>query len=145
MSANAVRACAQSLHEEVRVALHDVARRIPDARGGDASRLAELRVSLQRLAATIGRHNTIEQRVLDPLLETVDAWGPVRVERLHHLRDEETRLVQAGIAGPDARTLIATACQLIRPLARLLRQEEREALPAELLRDDVISIDQEDG
>jgi glutamine amidotransferase len=144
-TAASIRLTALQLHAGIREALHEVAHIASQARNGDMSCLEELRAALQRLAAAVREHNVEERKVLDPYLAKVDAWGQERVDRLRKERRAELQFVSSKVAELDAATLIQTACGLIRPLARLLQKEEREALPRDLLRDDAIAIDQEDA
>lgn len=143
--ADAIRDLSLRLHEEVRRALHDVAHLAACAQRGDTSCLPDLRRGLHRLALAVRRHATEEARALDPYLSQVDAWGPERVERLARERDMEIRLTNVDADDPDAAALVRAACGLIRPLARLLRKEECEALSPDVLRDDIVAINQEDG
>jgi hypothetical protein len=144
-SADSIRSTALQLHAAIREALHDVAHLASGARNGNTACLNDLRAALRRLASAVREHNVEEQKVLDPFLAQVDAWGPERVNRLVEERGVELQLASANVAEPDATTLIRTACGLIRPLARLLHKEEREALPPDVLRDDAIAIGQEDA
>ncbi len=145
VSAQAIRSEVMHLHEDVRSALRHAAHLAARAHGGDRSCLPELAAALKHLAAAVRRQHAEESRLLDPFLAEIDAWGPERVARLRRERSCETELIETASVrtGPDP--LIRAACAIIRPLARLLRQEEREALPPEVLRDDVIAIAQEDG
>lgn len=141
--AEAIRAAVMQRHAEVRHALREVIRLVPRAGGGNKFWLDELRASLQRLALAVQQQSREEQRLLDPFLQTADAWGAVRVERLQKERELEAKLVQNACDQSDA--LAGAARAVVRPLIRLLRREERESLAPDVLRDDAIVINQQDG
>lgn len=143
--ADAIRAAVMQGHAEVRNVLREVVRLLPRAGGGNPFWLDELRASLQRLTVAVQRQNREEQQLLDPFLQAADAWGVVRVERLQEERDLEARMVQNACVLSEPLALAGAARAIVRPLIRLLRREEREALAPDVLRDDGIVIDQQDG
>ncbi|HUB92083.1 MAG TPA: hypothetical protein VMA74_20335 [Dyella sp.] len=141
--AEAIRAAVMQRHTEVRHALREVVRLVSRAGSGNKFWMDELRASLQQLTLAVQQQSREQQRLLDPFLQTVDAWGAVRVERLQKERELEAKLVQSACDQSEA--LADAARAIVRPLIRLLRREEREALAADVLRDDAIVINQQDG
>ena len=107
-------------------------------------------VGLQNLVVDLRgrfrRHLAFEERALVPLLRAVDCWGPQRVEELllehERQRAELDTLIEGIDEGWDPAHLAMAARSLTTDLLLDMDEEERGCLAAELLRDDVVSVDQ---
>jgi hypothetical protein len=91
-------------------------------------------------------HLAFEERWLAPLLEQADGWGPERVKALleeHRRQRAELDTLIEGIAGGwDAQRLALATRSLVTDLLLDMEEEERGCLNEELLRDDVVNVDQ---
>jgi hypothetical protein len=95
-------------------------------------------------------HLALEDRVLVPALESADAWGPVRRERVEEehrrVREELDALAERLRAAREFdREIAMTVEALVDELFTEIGEEEREALDPDTLRDDIITIGQIDG
>jgi hypothetical protein len=111
--------------------------------GPPAPVLAEL---IRELRARLLAHLGFEERWLVPVLAEADAWGPERVRDLvaEHIRQRaELDTLAEGIqTGWDIGRLALATRSLVTDLLCDMDEEERGCLSAELLRDDVVAIDQ---
>ena len=97
-----------------------------------------------QLARVVEAHNGAEEQVLEPLLRTVDAWGPLRIDDMlvEHIREHAgivtalELIARAGVDAEVARTIPGLAGNMRAHMAN----EERTFLARELLRDDVITV-----
>ncbi len=106
--------------------------------------------SVRELEAAVQSHNDFEERVLAPLLQRVDAWGPERVGMMVKKHAQEhTSVTRALEASQSPRLdLLARARVASAAIAELLdhmAREEREILHVNLLRDDIVTVDQSGG
>lgn len=137
-------------HRRIRAMLIqiDTARRHLGHRAPDA--LEETRKQVRHLVAVFQHHLALEEQMLAPCVAQIDAWGPVRVERM--LREHrEQRLLLKAIASDiadDTRTseeLADELAWLVDTLLRDMEREEKDLLDEDLLRDDGFVVDQSDG
>ncbi len=111
------------------------------AAGGDASRLRPRTLALGEL---VRDHNLDEERLLQPLLADLDAWGPARIERLlaHHA-DEHAALHRALAEAASSELpeweRVRAVLALVRELSDHIGLEERELLAENVLRDDLVT------
>jgi hypothetical protein len=143
------RAGALEEHEALRELSRHVLELANRAERGEAAAREALVEQLYGLTSAIRAKLGSEVETLRPLLEQADAWGPSRAQELDesHRRQEAAAAaceadVTAAHSGAD---VAAVARELVRELVRSLRWEAREVLGDELLRDDVIVVDQEGG
>lgn len=97
-----------------------------------------------QLARTVEAHNAAEEQVLEPLLRTVDAWGPLRIDDMliEHVKEHVeivTALEHVSRGGADAE-IASTIPQLASVMRAHMAAEERTFLAREVLRDDVITV-----
>jgi len=104
-----------------------------------------LREKVRQLCALLEGHLALEETTLLPAICEVDGWGPVRAD---HLRQEH-QAQRAALARLDRICTQAAGVELARTaqafgrcLLEDMNLEERELLNPNLLRDDLISIDQ---
>lgn len=95
------------------------------------------------LLASLTRHLDLEDALLAPILREIDAWGPVRAARLaadHAAQRRTIARLKHRIDGMEtAPALVGTLRPFTDELMRDMEAEERDLLPADLLRDDIIN------
>jgi hypothetical protein len=126
-------------HEELKAKLAHLYRVIAHA---DVQAMArEARVLLHKLAA----HLELEDAMLAPVLRTIDAWGPVRADRLNEdhtaQRREISELLHFLEESEDAERIADRVSRFAETLERDMKEEEHDVLSSELLRDDTVSTD----
>jgi iron-sulfur cluster repair protein YtfE (RIC family) len=101
----------------------------------------------RKLYKQLSGHLDLEDEVLVPVLRDSDAWGDVRADTLlrHHQAQRQELKFLAGTDAPEAPELADRLTQLIDELRKDMAHEERHLLSADLLRDDVLAINLEDG
>ena len=109
-----------------------------------------LRDVARELSREMALHLAMEEELLVPVLAAIDAWGGVRVRHMqeeHERQLVELRRLSDAARGPyvDRRDLARDVRRFVVDLYRDMRQEERDLLHPDLLRDDPLSIDQTDG
>lgn len=111
------------------------------AQGEDAA-AATLRAVVLDFQASFLTHIAQEEQVLRPVLRKIDAWGEVRVDRMDAEHQEQRKVLE------ELRLMMTTQdpVRCAEPLRRFvddvradMAEEERDALPEELLKDDPIS------
>jgi len=112
---------------------------------GEKTNPARLHAKARQLRAALLAHIDMEDKLLYPAIVDVDAWGPVRGDRMRHEHGQQ-RAALARFAAVEWRV---TTVELARALDDLgnqiledMHQEEQELLDPDLLRDDVIAIAQ---
>jgi len=109
----------------------------------------DVRACALRLADRIRRHNLDEEHLLQDLLRTVDAWGPMRVDIMNeqHVAEHE-QLWSALSAASGALEASALRDSVLGAIDRVLlhmAREETVYLREDVLRDDAVVIDQCSG
>jgi hypothetical protein len=103
---------------------------------------AKLPLAAETLVDRLAEHIDHEDQLLEPVLDSIDAWGPQRVSRL---RDDHVELRRAalrmraaltGAPQPDAESLTYDVHHFVDEILDHLALEESEFLSAALLRDD---------
>ena len=110
----------------------------------------DLRRELLAFATELAEHLAFEERVLLPLVRRIDAWGPQRSERMlaEHARQRCTLAGFVAACEGESWMTQAFAERVGRLVADVLEDiafEEEGLLDADLLRDDLVAIDQTDG
>jgi hypothetical protein len=104
-----------------------------DATGGDPVTLTG---EVARIRIAFDAHNTYEERLLRPVLESADSFGPIRIERMVTEHVDEHRAMRTRLAGWTATSVLR---EVIDNLRNHLEVEERYFLTAKVLREDVAS------
>jgi iron-sulfur cluster repair protein YtfE (RIC family) len=108
----------------------------------------ELQQAVTALKDELLKHLAEEERLLEPIISTIDAWGPVRAGLLRAEHSHQ-RAVLAVLTGPTAwpaATLVAgRTLSLCDDLLVDMEFEERELLSEKVLRDDIILLDASDS
>ena len=123
-------------------------RDLAEGPAGEASR-DQLSGILRELGDGIDADNAREEHLLGEVLPTLDAWGPERLARMDDHHREEHREIAERVRDaaelPDLSSAVSAALPAIDELLAHMLQEEKEFLGRDLLRDDVINIQQSDG
>jgi iron-sulfur cluster repair protein YtfE (RIC family) len=133
-----------SQHRAVRAQIEQARALATSTLAGEEVRAA-LRECLQSLAGELGSHNAYEESVLQKVLPSVDAWGPVRLEAMTEEHTAEHRnlskaLLDAGAHDDPAKG----AREVLRLLDRMLEhmvREEKVFLAVDVLTDDITTGD----
>lgn len=113
--------------------------------GAAAERAGEL---TRALFDELADHLDIEEQLLMPMLREIDAWGELRADELvkhHETQWTELKELRARADQSSVLAMAAELAVLISALRRDLLDEDREVLAPDVLRDDVIGIDVEEG
>ena len=114
------------------------------ATGGSGSELQAAVILLER---ELLAHLYDEEKLLEPVLAKIDAWGAVRVEllRAEHTHQRAVLAVLTAEKAWPATTVVAgRTLSLCDDLLTDMEFEERELLNENLLRDDFILLDASD-
>jgi iron-sulfur cluster repair protein YtfE (RIC family) len=130
-------------HEGLRIGLRSIDALLDKVTKGDVVALKDAHSQFTQLLDAFVRHIEHEERILRPVLATIDAWGKARVDSMDEehaaQRKEVTRL-----AGLDAISDPARWAKEVRAFeASLLADmadEEKTCLSPDVLRDDIIAV-----
>jgi hypothetical protein len=119
------------------------------AQAADERQRPIIRDVLCQLCSEVERYFAFEQEVVMPILRDVDAWGPVRVERLCREHDEQRSVLVALAENADdsAHRVQDLADELVWFFERFeqeIAEEEDELLSAEAIGAEP-RVDQVDG
>jgi hypothetical protein len=136
-------------HERIRSLLqraHEVAEHALDGRQDPPDAVAS---AIGDIRTTLEVHLTFEERVLVAILNDDLPLGPERAKRLkeEHTKQRATlaSLHREAIAAPQLPTLAAKLAFLTTWLLEDMKEEEATVLTSELLRDDLVNVDQSSG
>jgi iron-sulfur cluster repair protein YtfE (RIC family) len=147
-------------HEERRQTLHDqhqhlraVIARVREAAleivGAEESDSTSLRSLISELRDDLERHLATEEALLGPVLERIDAWGPVRLDLLRaehaHQRAVLSVLRSDRAAAVPPLTLARKVLGLLDDIIADMDAEDRDLLDPRVLRDDLIQLDASDA
>ena len=145
MKPSEVRSLVLAEHVELRNRLIEIDAITSHILAGPAGGERSLREKISQLCALLERHLALEETTLLPAIHDVDAWGPVRADHLQKEHQaQRAALARMGRICIQAAIveLARTAQTFGRSLLEDIRLEEQELLNPNLLRDDLISIDQ---
>ena len=130
-------------HEGLRIGLRALEGPLDQVAMGEVSALKTAQEQVQALLQTFIRHVEHEERILRPILETVDAWGAARVKSMDEEHAEQRKVVSRlaeldPISDPAAwaRQVRTFGAELLRDMA----DEEKTCLSPDVLRDDIVSV-----
>ncbi len=136
-------------HRSLRARLDELEKILEHMASGAEQVAARALEQARALYAELRTHIDHEDSVLLPALRDADAWGEVRAERLseHHeqQREEFSEPSLKRLSSHPPAALEPKLRELIAELRADMEHEEREVLSADILRDDVTTIDPEDG
>ena len=114
--------------------------------GGSPARAVKLREILEELSRALDAHTHTEDTTLQPILATIDAWGPERVARMYRDHRAEQLAMAAALETVDsaasAKKLAAAARAMAEELMTHILDEEKSFLNRTVLNYDVIRVDQ---
>ena len=122
---------------------HAAARELLAKRGSAAN----LQAAVAALEGELRAHLADEERLLEPILATIDAWGPVRLEllRAEHAHQRAVLAVLTGPTASPAAPLVAERMlSLCADVLDDMESEERELLNEKVFRDDLVLLDAPD-
>jgi iron-sulfur cluster repair protein YtfE (RIC family) len=107
-----------------------------------------LRAAIAALRHELEDHLVTEEALLEPVLATIDAWGPVRLAQMHsehaHHRALLTEL-RAERPPLEPHVLARSAHTLATDVLSEMHEEERDFLAAGVLNDDTVNLDASDA
>jgi len=111
-----------------------------------AARTAELTRAVVAFTDDMNLHLSAEEELLGPILERLDAWGPVRLEllRSEHAHQRTVLHTLHTDRGLEPRETARRVRSLVADVLVDMNAEEKDLLAEGLLRDDPIVVDQSD-
>jgi iron-sulfur cluster repair protein YtfE (RIC family) len=136
-------------HDRLRGLLDRVEATAARVLGGEED-AAPLRDQARSLAHDMALHIAAEEETLAVVLLGIDAWGPVRVAQMHADHTEQLAALrriadEAGETPTSPDVLAVDVRRLVSDIRHDMLREEDDLLHPDLLRDDVVDIDQSDG
>jgi len=136
-------------HAELRDTLGVLRELATEANAGSRAageRAIELSNSLfERLADHLGT----EEQLLVPFLREADAWGEQRANELVRLHEQQWQelkgLRERAASGTNVCTVAGELAAMVDALRSDILEEDRQIVEGDVLRDDVLGIDVEDG
>lgn len=107
----------------------------------------ELQAAVSALQKELFGHLADEEKLLEPILPTIDAWGAVRLDllRAEHAHQRAVLAVLTGHqAWPAGPVVAGRTLALCDDLLTDMEFEERELINEKVLRDDLILLDASD-
>jgi iron-sulfur cluster repair protein YtfE (RIC family) len=109
------------------------------AGGAPATRLAS---SIALLQAELELHLETEEALLEPILACIDAWGPMRLDRLRaEHRQQRAFLMVLADPSAEVETAAHRTIAFCNELFEDMEYEERELFGEDVLRDDCVLLD----
>jgi hypothetical protein len=149
-SADDARLAILEQHETIR-SLLNAARTVAGLAAAGNARVADLLPTyLDRVRAALEQHLAFEDRLLIPILVSDPPLGPERARRLREehgrQRAELCALARPATDGTDLRRVTAARLRaLSEAFLADMDEEERLLLTPDVLRDDLVSVDQDAG
>ncbi len=139
----------QLQHQQLRALIAQVRKAAVDLLEGEVAGSEELRNQVGALRTQMEDHLATEEALLGPVLERIDAWGPVRLD-LMRAEHEHQRAVLAVLrsdraAGLAPELLARRTLGLLDDILTDMDAEDRDLLDPKVLRDDVIQLDASDS
>jgi CBS domain-containing protein len=109
-----------------------------------------MRNAARSVCTALIAHTELEDRLLAPLLETIDAWGPVRASQLRreHARQRLGLDRALLILEDETQAVLAQAASiedLLRQIQEDIAQEETELLGSDVLKEELVAASAEGG
>jgi len=137
-------------HKQLRERIVDVGEASANVLASDEAdlpvRASEMERAIGVFADEMRTHLATEEELLGPILERLDAWGPVRLDLLRSEHAHQRAVLHALHVGCrlGAREMARRARMLIADVLLDMDAEERDLLSEDLLRDDPIILDASD-
>ena len=138
-----------SQHQHLRVVIAGVREAALDIVGREGGDSTGLRMRISALRDDLERHLATEEALLGPVLERIDAWGPVRLDLLRaehaHQRAVLSLLRSDRAAALPPLPLARRVLALLDDISADMDAEDRDLLDPRVLRDDLIQLDASDA
>lgn len=131
-------------HEGLRSGLRRIEALLGQHEAGNVASLGMAHRELEDLVASFLRHLEHEERVLQPVLAGIDAWGPQRKQTMaeeHALQRQLVGRLTKRDPSRDAASWARDVRSFIADLYEEMAEEERTCLSPNVLRDDVVVVD----
>lgn len=139
----------QAQHQQLRGVIAEVRVAALEVLGTDPDECAALRMRISALRDDLERHLETEEALLGPVLERIDAWGPVRLDLLRAEHAHQRAVL--GVLRSDRAAALPPLVLSRRVLGLLddiiadMEAEDRDLLDPRVLRDDIIQLDASDA
>ncbi len=134
-------------HHVLRRQLEELRENVGRLLAGKENAIAALLRTLEELQLLLSVHLDHEEDLLEPLLEKIDAWGPIRLERLHqehaHQREWLSNLRNMLLSAVSVEELARRSYALLEALAADMAHEEKDLFS--VLNDELIQLDAGDN
>ncbi|MDP1823210.1 MAG: hemerythrin domain-containing protein [Archangium sp.] len=131
-------------HEGLRINLRAIEELLDKVEGGDVDARKSAHQQLTTMLQTFLRHIEHEERILQPVLAQIDAWGPQRsaamTEEHKMQRGLVMQLTSVDPAG-DPKAWVRDVRIFAKDLLMDMADEEKTCLSPNVLRDDVVVVD----
>ncbi|HZR09851.1 MAG TPA: hemerythrin domain-containing protein [Myxococcales bacterium] len=138
-----------SQHQQLRGVIAEVREAALEVLGTEPAECGALRMRISGLRDDLERHLVTEEALLGPVLERLDAWGPVRLDLLRaehaHQRAVLSLLRSERAAALPPLVLARRVLGLLDDLIADMEAEDRDLLDPRVLRDDIIQLDASDA
>jgi iron-sulfur cluster repair protein YtfE (RIC family) len=131
-------------HEGLRGGLRSIESLLGRHENGEEGAVGKAHAELKSFINGFLRHIDHEERILEPVLATIDAWGAVRKKAMddEHVVQRQVLARLAGLEpGSAPEGWVREVRAFIADLLADMAEEERTCLSANLLRDDVVTVD----
>jgi hypothetical protein len=136
-------------HQQLRAVIAEVREAALEILGTEATDCGDLRMRVSVLYDDLHRHLATEEALLEPVLERIDAWGPVRLDLLRaehaHQRAVLSLLRSDRAAALPPLVLSRRVLGLLDDIMADMDAEDRDLLDPRVLRDDIIQLDASDA
>lgn len=131
-------------HEGLRGGLRSIEALLGKHESGDPAALAIAHQELKNFVTGFLRHIEHEERILEPVLAVIDAWGPQRKQAMDEEHAMQRELVGRLAKMEPSSNVVAWLHEVrtfMTDLYKDMADEERTCLSPNVLRDDVVVVD----
>lgn len=142
------------LHEHLHIRqllriAHEAAQRVASGEG-DEDEVRAMRSAARSAYSALVAHTELEDRLLAPVLENIDAWGPVRADSLRREHEQQRAGLERALAildegGSGLALLAASIEDMLVEVQRDMEVEEQDLIKSDLLTDSIVGTSVEDG
>jgi hypothetical protein len=110
---------------------------------GDLGKVDILRERAELLYRMLTEHIDLEERALAPIVERIDAWGPVRLEQMLYDHAGQRMALKQAVhdLGIDGRSLGQVVQSMCWELLHDMKREEHDLLHPDLWRDSPMVVE----
>ena len=131
-------------HEGLRISIRAIEGLLDRVAAADKAAIASAHQQLNAMLETFLRHIEHEERILRPVLEVIDAWGPQRraaMDEEHKLQRALVMQLASSNPGDDPAAWARDVRIFAKDLLLDMADEEKTCLSTSVLRDDVVVVD----